>query len=59
MFGFEMGTLNFLVYMALLTDGGRTISKVVYKHRPPGGGQAHHFRRHKKVGWLGAAAHLV
>ena len=57
MFGFEMGTLNFLVYMALLTDGGRTISKVVYKHRPPGGGQAHHFsatQEGRMVGGRGA-----
>ena len=42
MSGVGMDTLNFVVYMALLTEGGLVL-RWIYKHGPPGGGQAHHF----------------
>jgi len=58
MSGVGMDTLNFVVYMALLTEGGLVL-RWIYKHGPPGGGQAHHFSAKQESRMTGAVAHLV
>ena len=59
MSGFGMGsTLNFLVYMALLTEGAPSVKSSI-NIALLAEGKPITLRRHKKVGWPGAAAHLV
>jgi hypothetical protein len=58
MSGFGMGTLNFRVYMALLTEGALSVKSSI-NIALLAEGKPITFRRHKKVGWLGAAAHLI
>ena len=55
MSGVGMDTLNFVVYMALLTEGA-LLATVSYKHGPPGGGQAHHFSAKQESRMAGKAA---